>query len=467
MNTVGVVICSYNGCEDTVKCLESLKRQSMQDFDVFVVDNASTDGTSARIEELSFPRTQIICMNVNTGGSGGFGAGIDHVISLGYEYIALMDNDIVLDENAMAKMMECITGDDSLGAVGAKIFWMNKPDVIFDYGDVVDLERQQLHSPFRNIYDNERLPKVVSTDFVPATAGIFRRKAIVEAGSIPVDNFIYYDDVEMGWNMLRKGWKLACCGDAKVWHKSSNANRKKDNFSDYYFQRNAWNFASKFLPEDKIETFVDSIITRTFPILFGCGFKEQWRKFETTFYLFDDFVHHVRGKAKPGRIQPFSAGTQQGNSALEALCSKRYSLVRVIIEPDACKPRMLQELLCRIWKVSPQISFQVMAYKQMEGMEHLPLEQYYLCDAPDLGETSQEKGIGNLEPDLVLHYCGHVKDQKENLLPDIYVDSHYNVVHDERSWYYYQNYEYFFELFKRMYRPQMLEMIRELRQSIP
>lgn len=467
MEKIGLVICSYNGCDDTIKCIESLYSQSRKNFDIFVVDNASTDYTMERLVQQFADEVVVLRQKGNLGGAGGFGAGIAHVVSLGYEYIALMDNDIIVDEKAMEMMMTTLEADKSLGAVGAKIMWMSKPDVIYDFSDVIDLEHQKIHSPYRDIYDNERLQGLKETDFVPATAGIFRTKAILEAGSMPVDNFIYYDDVELGWNMYRKGWRMVCCGSAKVWHKSSNANRKHDNFSEYYFQRNTWNFTAKYIAEEKVEPFVDGLLAKTFPILYGCSFKEQWRKFETAFYVFDDFARHVRGKAKEGRIQLFSAGESQVNRALERLCTGKYRSIQVIIEPDAERVYMLKGLLQRIWQAAPQVRFQVMAYKRLDGIEQLPVGEYVLCEEPTLRKDSLKWGIADFYPDLVLHYCGHVKNQRENVLPEIYVDSHYNVVDDERSWRYYQRYDEAFEAFKGMYRPMILEMIEDLRKHIP
>ena len=52
------------------------------------------------------------------------------------------------------------------------------------------------------------------------------------------------------------------------------------------------------------------------------------------------------------------------------------------------------------------------------------------------------------------------------MLPDICVDSHYNVVNDERSWEYYQNYDAAFTMFREMYRPLMFSTINELRKDI-
>ena len=465
MRKIGLVICSYNGCEDTVKCIESLLGQTMRDFDIYVVDNASVDGTEEKLRELFPDEVQVLRQEENLGGAGGFGSGIDYVAGLGYEYIALMDNDIIVDKIAMEKMMDCLEADESLGAVGAKVMWMHKPEIIFDFGNIIDVERQRLNSFYREVYDNERLPEIVHTDFVPATAGIFRRQAILEAGSMPVDNFIYYDDVELGWNMLRKGWKMVCCGSARVWHKSSNTHRKHDNFADYYFRRNTLNFTAKFIHEDKVEAFVDNEIDKVFPILYGCNFKEQWRKFETTFYTFHDFARHVRGKAGRGRIQPVIRDEAQLNKRLDRLFSLNCHYVRIIIEADAARSNALLKTMRNFCLAVPEVRFAVLAHKSLEGLEKLPLEEEVVFEGLETDNFQPVKE--DFRPDLTIYYCGHVKDRTKNVLPDICLDGYYNVIDDEQSWEYFQNYGAAYEAFREMYREPMLTMIRELRRTVP
>ena len=43
MKQIGIFICNYNKAEMVVKCVQAIKEQTYQDFDIYVVDNASTD----------------------------------------------------------------------------------------------------------------------------------------------------------------------------------------------------------------------------------------------------------------------------------------------------------------------------------------------------------------------------------------------------------------------------------------
>ena len=58
-------------------------------------------------------------------------------------------------------------------------------------------------------------------------------------------------------------------------------------------------------------------------------------------------------------------------------------------------------------------------------------------------------------------------DKRERVLSYVYIDSHDDVINDERSWEYYQKYDEVFKMFSNMYRPMILSMIHELRKTIP
>ena len=125
---------------------------------------------------------------------------------------------------------------------------------------------------------------------------------------------------------------------------------------------------------------------------------------------------------------------------------------------------MLVGLMRNLGLGIPHVRMTVLSHKRLEGMENLPIgEEVLLCGLDNRFQPVPE----DFMPELTIHYCGHVKNMKENVLPDICVDSHYNVVDDERSWEYYRDYDIAFEAFRKMYREPILTMIEELRKTVP
>lgn len=78
MEKVGVVICNYNKENDVLISIQSVLESTYQDLHIYVVDNASTDASAAKIRGKYAKETRLtlICNDENLGGSGGFNTGL-------------------------------------------------------------------------------------------------------------------------------------------------------------------------------------------------------------------------------------------------------------------------------------------------------------------------------------------------------------------------------------------------------
>lgn len=96
MKKIIVLVVTYNRKELLKENIEALLEQKYKDFDILVVDNASTDGTKEYINDF-IKNKKVIYENTgaNLGGAGGFHFGLKKVIELGYEYCWLMDDDTI------------------------------------------------------------------------------------------------------------------------------------------------------------------------------------------------------------------------------------------------------------------------------------------------------------------------------------------------------------------------------------
>ena len=106
MEKIGIYICNYNKKEYVLKCVESLLKQTLKNVDIYVVDNASEDGSAEALECLFGQKISIIRNCRNLGGSGGFNTGLRDALQKNYEYAVLMDNDVWVEKNAVQIMYE-------------------------------------------------------------------------------------------------------------------------------------------------------------------------------------------------------------------------------------------------------------------------------------------------------------------------------------------------------------------------
>ena len=84
---IGIVICNYNKEDYIVNCIKSILASTMKDFDIYVVDNASTDHSVERIREAYAGQVTLIVNQENLGGSGGFNTGLREALKQDYQYL--------------------------------------------------------------------------------------------------------------------------------------------------------------------------------------------------------------------------------------------------------------------------------------------------------------------------------------------------------------------------------------------
>src|ERR1700730_14331016 len=89
--SVGVVVVTFNRCALLKDTLAYLDRQKYPIERIFVVDNASTDGTREFLEGLRMPRCEATLMEKNLGGAGGFSAGMEIAYRSGVDLVWVMD----------------------------------------------------------------------------------------------------------------------------------------------------------------------------------------------------------------------------------------------------------------------------------------------------------------------------------------------------------------------------------------
>ena len=103
MKKIVAVVVTFNRIADLKECLKALHNQSYKDFDIVVVNNGSTDGTRDYLDSQS----DIITIHQdNLGGAGGFYAGMKYMFENGYDWLWMMDDDGIPDENQLKELLK-------------------------------------------------------------------------------------------------------------------------------------------------------------------------------------------------------------------------------------------------------------------------------------------------------------------------------------------------------------------------
>ncbi len=432
MNKIGVFICNYNKAEFVVRCVKSIREQTCQELDILVVDNASTDDSVEKLRDCFGEEITIIENEENVGGSGGFGRAIRMALELGYQYFMLVDNDAFLDKHAVEHLYRYMEAHEDTGICGAEILCMQHPNKIQDLGGRLDLENYFMGGVIAGL---EELSgnAVLECDYVASCTVMARTEAVRKFGGFPEENFIYWDDVEWCAKCWNAGYKVVVNGFAKAYHDFSDRDFR-NMFFRYYVNRNRYKFYTKYLPEEKLEDFYQTITREFFSQNYAAMNKGKYGTVLTSWNALDDFMHGITGKAADGKIVPYVEGTDR----LAGRVAESKSVIIYMRRHTGEDYSGLNNVFRYLMKHKKDIKIRVTFH----------LEEYNLS-----------------EYDLVFELCSHVTRIKENILPRIYIDPWRNYVLDEDDYQYFRNYEQSLAKFQEMYRPLFANQVKKLRKG--
>lgn len=239
MKRVAIVVLNWNGWQDTVACVASLQALTYGNFEILVVDNASTDDSVAEIRS-AFPDVTLLQSGANLGFGGGCNVGIRHALALGADYVWLINSDATVDPAALTALVHVADTDPALGSVGSVLYEADKPDQV------------QLWGGGRvNLWLGRSNHCVVAgpISFISGASLLLRRAALEQVGLFDEALFfMYWEDTDLGFRLARAGWQLAVAEDSKVWHKQSASLGLGNPLLDEYATRSCVRFLRRHAP---------------------------------------------------------------------------------------------------------------------------------------------------------------------------------------------------------------------------
>lgn len=125
MEKIAIIILNYNTYNDTVICVNSIKKHtSCRNYKIFIVDNASPDKSGKELAAKYYHDEviSVIQSSANLGFSGGNNIGIKAALNAGFKYVYLLNSDIILQNDAFAFMQKALTSNENVAVVGPTIF---------------------------------------------------------------------------------------------------------------------------------------------------------------------------------------------------------------------------------------------------------------------------------------------------------------------------------------------------------
>ncbi len=214
MPSLSVVVLNWNGAHLLPGCLDSLRSQTFQGFEVIMPDNGSTDGSLSLVAD-HYPEVRVIAFPENLG----FCLAVNAAIRLGAgEFIALLNNDTELDQRCLEELVNAMREDPALGMCAPKMVYYDDPALINSAGHacrpdgiVVDIGRHQR--------DGDWFRRSRPVLGACAGAAIYRSRMLEQVGLFDPDFFISFEDADLDWRAQWAGWRAQYVPTAVVRHR--------------------------------------------------------------------------------------------------------------------------------------------------------------------------------------------------------------------------------------------------------
>lgn len=248
IHRVFVVVLSWNGRDDTLRCLASLAAVSYEPLRVIVVDNGSVDGSADAVES-SFPDAVVIRLDQNAGFSGGVNAGIAAAVEAGADDVLLLNNDMVVDRGFLGPLVSAASQPEAAAAC-SQILFAEPPDRVW-YAGASFKPRRGHHG--RNIgFGKAPLPPArppYQVDCACGGAMLIPRRAFEEVGVFDEGLFAYREDLDWSLRARDRGRRILVVPASVVRHRiSASSGGESSPTSLYYDLRNSLTVAERYAP---------------------------------------------------------------------------------------------------------------------------------------------------------------------------------------------------------------------------
>ncbi len=244
---LSIIIVSWNTCELTLKCIRSVFKYLKDiDFEVFVVDNSSSDNTVEELEKLDYKNLKVIKNKENAGFSKANNIGINQ--SQG-NLILLLNPDTELIDDTLIKIIEFINSDFKIGIVGPKLLNTDKtlqrscrrfPKLIdqffiqLKFYNFLPKKIISVRTYFMLDFDHNEIKEV---DQIMGAAMLIKKEVLDEVGLFDEKFWSTFEEVDLCKRIKDKEWKIYFNPECEIVHhkeqsfKQMASLRKQINFN--------------------------------------------------------------------------------------------------------------------------------------------------------------------------------------------------------------------------------------------
>ena len=218
-----VIILTWNTRSETESCVESVLQLDHDRFDVLVIDNDSRDDTVEALTRRFGDRVMLQRNASNLLFAGGMNVGLRYGLAHNYDFILMLNNDILVDPGMLRELLKVAHGSDDIAAVGPKIFYVEPPDVLWCAGGELSLWKGWPRHRGLRQKDSAAFDAVRDVDYLTGAAILLKRQALESVGLLDTGFAMYAEDADWAFRARAAGFRLLYAPAARMWHHVSAA----------------------------------------------------------------------------------------------------------------------------------------------------------------------------------------------------------------------------------------------------
>lgn len=251
---VAIVILNWNGEKMLSKYLPSVLTHSRGEAEVFVADNASTDGSMAMLKER-FPGVKTLQLDRNWGFAEGYNKALQHIDA---RYYVLLNSDVEVTHGWLTPLTEFMESHAGVAACQPKLLSIYNKEK-FEYAGASGGFVDRYGYPFcrGRIFDtveddNGQYDYTMEVHWATGACLMIRAEDYWQAGGLDGRFFAHNEEIDLCWRLRIMGRKIACVPDSIVYHVGGGTLPKVNPMKTYLNFRNNLTMLYKNLPETEL-----------------------------------------------------------------------------------------------------------------------------------------------------------------------------------------------------------------------
>lgn len=213
---------NYNQSKMTLECVDSILNSNYTNYNLIVVDNGSTNEEYQYLLDNINSKVSVERINENCGYVGGINRGLHKAASLNPDYFLIMNNDTIIDPEAIKYLVEAGERYDKNAIISGKVYHYDRPDVFQYVGGIFKDKRYlMMNNIHKDELDEGQCEVEKEMDMLDDIFWLLPNKIVKNVGKYSKHFFLYAEQADYARRVSDSGYILIYTPKAKIWHKGS------------------------------------------------------------------------------------------------------------------------------------------------------------------------------------------------------------------------------------------------------